>query len=54
MGSGRYINNNPSKMTLHEYRKISEKNQNLANISLRGAVTNVDLDQFESKTTFSP
>jgi hypothetical protein len=34
LGTGRYINDNPSKMSLANYNQIAEKNQSLANIAI--------------------
>ena len=41
IGSGRYVNNNPSKMSLKDYNEIAEKNKSLANIAIEAGITNV-------------
>ena len=35
-GGGKYINSQPSKMSLKEYKKLANKNTSLASITLRG------------------
>jgi hypothetical protein len=34
VGTGRYINDNPSKMSLARYNEIAEANKSLANIAI--------------------
>ena len=36
VGTGRYINSNPSKMSLSKYNQIAEQNKSLVNISIGG------------------
>tara|TARA_B110000305_G_C18905837_1_gene388492 strand:- start:185 stop:340 length:156 start_codon:yes stop_codon:yes gene_type:complete len=36
MGSGKFINNNSSTMSLNDYRELANAHQNLAAISMRG------------------
>lgn len=38
VGSGRFVNTNPSKISLADYNDIATKNQSLANISMRGNI----------------
>lgn len=41
IGSGRYVNKDPSKMSLKDYNEIAEKNKSLANIAIEAGITNV-------------
>jgi len=38
IGTGRYVNSNPSKISLADYHDIANKNKSLANISMRGNI----------------
>lgn len=42
IGTGRYVNSNPSKMSLSVYHEIAEKNKSLANIAIEAGITNIN------------
>ena len=52
IGSGRYINDNPSKMSIAEYNELADANKSLAEIAKRGA-TLTDFSKNYLKTNFS-
>ena len=52
IGSSRYINDNPSKMSIAEYNELADVNKSLAEIAKRGA-TMTDFSKNHLQSNFS-